>query len=195
MSRSSFSSRKRPSPRRSRSWREEGVQLLLLVHQVPVDRRQVVQQRDDVGRRALEVVGEVGEPAEVLPSAGISGVDLLQVAVDQLEVLADLVAAAAQAPGDAFSVVLTCCGLEGAQQRQQVVERLLGLARHLGAVLRDDVALGDRLADRRPRDDEVDVLLAEQRLGQQPRRDVARDEVDLVGVEREPHARRRRRWS
>ena len=87
----------------------------------------------------------------------------------------------------AVSVALSSAGWTAVSSGQQVAEHLLRLERALGAVLGDHVAGLDRRTGIR-RGLERDVLLTEDRLGQDLRRDVLRDLAHHARVEGEGHA-------
>jgi hypothetical protein len=78
---------------------QEGGQVLLLLDQIAVALGEVVQQRCQVPRRALDAVGEVGCAAQVLAQRVELGIQLAQVVLDQLQVVAQLGAATAQRGG------------------------------------------------------------------------------------------------
>ncbi len=119
-------------------------------------------------------------------------VQRLEVAVDEHEVATDLVTAAVERRRQGAQGGRELGRLDRAQQRVEVVEDGLELDGHPAAVLRDDVAGPDR-SRRLGRRDQVDVALAEERLGQQASGDVRRDLRDLVGLERQLEPRPRRR--
>ncbi len=114
-------------------------------------------------------------------SAGQLRVHLLQVAVERLEALADLVAAALEGVGEGVQRVVQLSRLHRAQQRVEVVEHPLDLDRHLGLV--DLVACREGLGGRVLGDVELDVLLTEERLGHDRGRHVLRDRLDQLGLD------------
>ncbi len=154
----------------------------------------VLQDRPDLGQHVGVDVGDLrGEP-EVLDQGRDLRVEALEVAVDGLEVLAELVAAALERRRDRVERHVELGRLDRAQQRVEVGEDLLDLGGDLGAL--DGVAGLDGLvgaAGRRRH--ERDVLLAEQGLGDDRAGDVGRDRVGLVRDRCPASARRRRRWT
>src|SRR3569833_2918673 len=75
------------------------------------------------------------------------------------------------------------------QHRLLVLERLVQLDGARRAVLRDDVAAGQRLRRRVLRDLQRDEPLAEEGLRQEPRRDVRRNQLRRLRLEREGQLR------
>jgi hypothetical protein len=134
-----------------------------------VDRGEVVEHLHEIVRGGVDRVGEVGDAAEVLGQPRQLRVELGQVGVHQLHVLADPLAAAAQRRRQRVEGGAHLLGLQRLEQRQQVVQRRRELARGLGLVLLDHVAVRQGLGRGAAVELERHELLAEQRLGQQPR--------------------------
>ena len=106
----------------------------------------VAQGRGDLGEHVGVEVGRPRQQPEVLDERGDLRVDPLEVGVERLEVLAELVAAALERGGERVEGLVDLGRLDGAQQRVEVVERLLDLDGHLG--LLDRVAGLDAVAGR-----------------------------------------------
>ena len=150
-------------------------------------RHLVAQGGGDVGEHLGVEVGRLRQQTEVLHERGDLRVHPPQVGVERLEVLAEPVSATLEGGRERVEGLVDLGRLDGAQQRVEVVERLLHLGGHHG--LLDRVARLDGVAGRPVvRDLEGDVLLAEERLGLDPRGHVGRDGVDLAGVEAELEA-------
>ena len=138
----------------------------------------VVQDVADLGQHVGVGVGDRRGQPEVLDQGGDLRVEPLEVAVDGLEVLADLVAAALERGGQRVERLVELGRLDRAQQRVEVGQHLLDLGGDDGAL--DGVAGLDRRRGRLVGDDEGDVLLAEERLGHDRGGDVVGDRVDLA---------------
>ena len=103
----------------------------------------VLQDRADLGQHVGVDVGDLRGQPEVLDQRRDLRVEALEVAVDGLEVLADLVAAALERRRDRVERHVELGGLDRAQQRVEVGEHLLDLGGDLGPL--DDGAGLDRL--------------------------------------------------
>ena len=170
---------------------EERVELVLAALEGLGGGDGVAQDRGDLGQHVGVDVGDLGGQPQVLDERRDLGVEPLEVAVDDLEVLADLVAATLEGGGDGVEGHVDLGRLHGAQQRVEVGEHLLDLGGDLGAL--DGGVDRDALAGGLLGHDQGDVLLAEERLGDDRAGDVGRDLSALVGVEAQREASRRRR--
>ncbi len=119
------------------------------------------------------------------------GIEAAQVGLHSREVVADPVAAAVEGGGERGERGVELAGLDRPEQGQQVVHQLLDLDADAGAVLGDDVTGTDGPGRGALGRDQVDVLLAEQRLGQQARVHVGRDVGDVLRLERDAERRLR----
>ncbi len=142
---------------------EEGLQLLVPVLERPGGLDRVAQDLRERRRHVGVGVAHRRRQAEVAHDLRDLRVDPLQVVVDGDEVLPELVTATLESGRDRVEREVEVGGLHGAEQRVEVGEDLLHLDRHLGA---GDRGTGlQRLRRRVLGNDEGDVLLAEQRLG------------------------------
>ena len=139
------------------------------------------------GITSAYVVGDLGRQPEVLDDRRDLRVEPLEVRVDGLEVLADQLAATLERGGERVEGLVDLGGLDGPEQRVEVVEHLLDLDRDLRAL--DGGARLDVVARRFVGHLEGDVLLAEQRLGDDRAGDVGGDRAHLVGEEPEGQLR------
>ena len=125
---------------------EQLVELLLATLERVAGRHRVAQRGGDVGEHVGVEVGGVREQAQVLDEGGDLRVDPLEVGVEGLEVLAEPVAAALEGGGQRVERLVELGRLDRAQQRVEVVERLLDLGGHHGPL--DGVAGLDVVAGR-----------------------------------------------
>ncbi len=151
----------------------------------------VAQDLHQVGSRVAVHLGDVGQPREVLGEGGQVRIEAVQIVLHAREVVADPVAAPLEGGGERGERGVELAGLHGPQQRQQVVHQLLELDADAGAVLGDDIAGADGPGRGARGRDQVDVLLAEQRLGQQACVRVGRDGRDVLRLERDVERRLR----
>ena len=172
---------------------EQGLELLLLGLQGPGGRDRVVEDLGDLGEYVGVGARDLrGEP-QVLDQGGDLRVEPLEVAVDGLEVLAELLAATLESGGERVEGHVEVGRLHGAQQRVEVGEHLLDLGADHGPA--DHVVGLEVLRGRLLRDLERDVFLAEQGLRDDRAGDVLGDRVDLAGVDAEGELGALRRWS
>ncbi len=166
---------------------EERVELVLATLERLGGGDGVAQDGGDLGQHVGVDVGHLRGQPQVLDERRDLGVEAPEVAVDDLEVLADLVAASLEGGGDGVERHVDLGRLHGPQQRVEVRQHLLDLGGDLGAL--DGRVHRDALAGGLLGHDQGDVLLAEERLGDDRAGHVGGDLAPLVGVEAQREAR------
>lgn len=147
--------------------------------------RDVVEDVEQVGRRHVVGVGDLGQRLEVLAQGRQVVLDPADVVAELVHRLAEVLAAPLERGRQRVQRGVEVGRLDRLEQREQVGEHPAQLDVGLDPVGRDDVAVLERSRGVAVRADERDELLAEERGRHDVDADVRRDLLGGVGVERE----------
>jgi hypothetical protein len=145
----------------------------------------VLEHVEQVGRRQVVGVGDVGEGDQVLPQGRQVVVDHPEVLAQVVHRRADLLATALERGRQRVERRVEVGRTHGPQQREQVGEDLAELDVGGDPVGRDHVAVLERVGGGVGGSHELDELLAEERRGQDLHRDVGGDLPRRVRPERD----------